>query len=74
VKATSEELELMVTGFLYGSLLTHQSFSSEFTVVPVRGKDGTFRNRITLDGELGDFEISVKHLREGIEESKLKEG
>jgi hypothetical protein len=66
VKATPQELELLVTGFLYGTLLTHQSFSSEFVVTPVRGKDGIYRNRITLDGELGEFEISVKFLQEEI--------
>ena len=78
MKATPEELELLVTGFLYGALLTHQSFSNEFVVTPVKGKDGIFRNRMTLDGEMGDFEISVTYLREGIEtplspESKLSE-
>jgi hypothetical protein len=62
----AQELELLVTGFLYGSLLTHQSFSSEFTVTPVRSKDGIFRNRISLDGELGEFEISVRFLQEEI--------
>ena len=61
-----ENMELLVTGFLYGSLLTHQSFSSAFTVTPVEGKDGIFRNRLTLDGELGDFEVSVKYLRDEI--------
>jgi hypothetical protein len=66
VKASPGELELLVTGLLYGALLTHQSFSSEFVVVPVRGKDGIFRNRITLDGELGEFEISVRFLQEEI--------
>ena len=59
-------LELLVTGFLYGALLTHQSFSSSFTVTPVVGRDGIFRNRITLDGELGDFEVSVKYLRDEV--------
>ena len=66
MKASPEELELLVTGFLYGALLTHQSFSSEFVVTPVRGGDGIFRNRISLDGELGEFEISVKMLKEEI--------
>lgn len=68
MKASPRELEILVTGLLYGSLLHHQSFSSEFVVQPVRGEDGIFRNRITLDGELGEFEISVKYLREEIKE------
>ena len=66
MKASPEELELLVTGFLYGALLNHQSFSSEFVVTPVRGRDGIFRNRISLDGELGEFELSVKMLKEEI--------
>jgi hypothetical protein len=59
---TRENLELLVTGMIYGALLTHQSFSSAFTITPVMGKDGIFRNRITLDGELGDFTVSVKYV------------
>lgn len=62
-----EDLELLVTGFLYGALLTHQSFSSSFTVTPVAGRDGIFRNKITLDGDFGDFEVSVKYLKDKVE-------
>lgn len=66
MKASAEELELLVSGMLYGSLLKNQSFTSEFAVTPVRGKDGIFRNRVSLDGELGEFEISVKMVKEEI--------